>query len=116
MVIVGQEVTASPTGVQRLAPLVETVKDEMGRYPTQLSADAGYASESNLLVCGERGVDTRVALRRFKHDEPRAADPAPAGGAAGAGQRGDGCGRSWGTKALTDLPTRSDTPVTWTGS
>jgi transposase len=77
LVIVGQEVTAAPTDVQRLAPMLETVKTETGRYPDQLSADAGYASESNLLACEAHKVDAYVALRRFKHDEPPAADPAP---------------------------------------
>jgi len=75
-VIVGQEVTAAPTDVQRLAPTLEAVKAETGRYPTQLSADSGYASEGNLLVCEEHGVDAYVALRRLKHDEALA--PAPA--------------------------------------
>jgi transposase len=77
LVIVGQEVTASPTDVQRLVPMLETVKAETGQDPDALSADAGYASEGNLRACEERGVDAYVALRRFKHDEPPDADPAP---------------------------------------
>jgi transposase len=76
-IIVGQEVTAQPSDVQRLAPLLETVKAETGAYPEQISADAGYASESNLVVCEERGIDAYVALRRLKHDEPPEAAPAP---------------------------------------
>jgi transposase len=77
LVIVAQEVSASPTDVQRLVPLLEVIKAETGRYPEQLSADSGYASEGNLLLCEERAVDAYVALRRFKHDEPPEADPAP---------------------------------------
>ncbi len=77
LVIVGQEVTASPTDVQRLAPMLETIKAATGRYPDQLSADSGYASEGNLRTCEEQGVDAYVALRRCKHDEPPDADPAP---------------------------------------
>lgn len=77
LVIVAQEVTASPTDVQRLAPMLETIKTAAGRYPEHLSADSGYASEGNLLHCEEEGVDAYVALRRFKHDEPPDADPAP---------------------------------------
>jgi transposase len=77
LVIVAQELTASPTDVQRLGPMLETIKAETGRYPEQLSADSGYASEGNLLRCEEQGVDAYVALRRFKHDEPPEADPAP---------------------------------------
>jgi transposase len=77
LVIVAQEVTAAPTDVQRLTPMLERIRAETGHYPDQLSADSGYASEGNLLVCEERGVDAYVALRRFKHDEPPEADPAP---------------------------------------
>ena len=78
-IIVGQDVTAAPTDVQRLVPMLATVKAQTGANPVQLSADAGYASESNLLACEERGIDAYVALRRLKHDEPPEADPGPAG-------------------------------------
>jgi transposase len=77
MVIVGQELTASPTDVQRLVPMLEQVKEATGRYPEQASADAGYASEVNLLHCEELGVDAYVALGRQKHDAPPEAPPAP---------------------------------------
>jgi transposase len=76
LIIVGQEVTASPTDVQRLAPMLATVQQTAGQDPQQLSADSGYASEANLLECEARGIDAYIALRRFKHDEPPAADPA----------------------------------------
>jgi transposase len=76
-IIVAQEVTNAPTDVQRLAPMLETVRAETGRAPDQLSADSGYASEGNLLVCEAQGIDAYIALRRFKHDEPSEADPAP---------------------------------------
>ncbi|MHB8577681.1 MAG: IS1182 family transposase [Dehalococcoidia bacterium] len=75
LVIVGQEVTASPTDVQRLEPTLETVKEETGRYPDQVSADAGYASETNLLHLEDAGIDAYVALGRLKHDAPPAAVP-----------------------------------------
>lgn len=76
-IIVGQEVTAAPTDVQRLVPLLETVKAETGQYPAQLSADAGYASESNLGACEERGIDAYIALGRLKHDAPPEAVAGP---------------------------------------
>jgi transposase len=75
LVIVGHEVSAAPTDVQRLAPMLETVQAQTGRVPDALSADAGYASEGNCRVCEERSVDAYIALRRTKHDEPPAADP-----------------------------------------
>jgi len=81
MVIVGQELTAAPTDVQRLAPMLETVKEETGRYPEQVSADAGYASEANLQHCADLGVDAYVALGRLKHDAPpeQVAEARPSG-------------------------------------
>jgi transposase len=78
LVIVGQEVTASPTDVRRLAPMLEALQAQAGHLPQALSADSGYASEGNLLVCEERGVEAYIALRRLAHDEPPEADPAPA--------------------------------------
>lgn len=77
LVIVGHEVTAAPTDVQRLAPMLDTVKAMAGHDPAQLSADSGYASEGNLLACEARRIDAYIALRRFKHDEPPEADPGP---------------------------------------
>ena len=50
--------------------MLERVKEETGQYPDQLSADAGYASEANLLHCEELGIDAHVALGRLKHDAP----------------------------------------------
>jgi hypothetical protein len=90
LVIVAHEVTASPTDVQRLTPMLDTIKAETGRYPDQLSAVSGYMSEGNLRGCEERGVDAYVALRRFNHDEPPDADPAPQ--QRGAGRPAVGCG------------------------
>jgi hypothetical protein len=67
-VIVASEVSSAPPDVQRLVPMLERLLALNGRYPEQLSADAGYASEANF-----------AALRRYRHDEPSDADPAPAG-------------------------------------
>jgi transposase len=78
LVIVGQEVSASPTDVRRLVPLLEAVEEQTGRLPQALSADAGYAAEGNLLACEARGVEAYIALRRTTHDAPPDADPAPA--------------------------------------
>ena len=44
----------------------------------ELSADAGYASESNFQALDDAGVYGVIALRRYRCDEPPDADPAPA--------------------------------------
>jgi transposase len=75
-VIVAQEVSQAPPDVQRLGPMLENIRAANGRYPDQLTADAGYASESNFALLKEAGVDAVIALRRYHRDEPPDADPA----------------------------------------
>jgi transposase len=77
-VIVAQEVSQAPPDVQRLRPMLEAIVAQNGRAPAELSADAGYASEGNFAALDETGVYAVIALRRYRHDEPPDADPAPA--------------------------------------
>ena len=49
-----------------------------GQAPKELSADAGYASETNFAALAQAGVQGVIALRRYHRDEPPDADPAPA--------------------------------------
>jgi transposase len=73
--IVAQEVSASPTDVRRLGPMLDQLA-ATGQAPVELSADAGYAWEENFLRCERAGIDAYIALRRYRHDEPPDADPA----------------------------------------
>jgi hypothetical protein len=77
-VIVACEVSTAPPDVQRLVPMLERIAELHGRYPDQLSADAGYASEANFAALAEANIDAVIALRRYRHDEPPDADPGPA--------------------------------------
>jgi transposase/IS5 family transposase len=77
-VIVACEVSAAPSDVQRLVPMLERIIALHGRAPTEVSADAGYASETNFAALDDAGVYAVVALRRYHRDEPPEADPAPA--------------------------------------
>jgi IS5 family transposase len=77
-VIVAQEVSQAPPDVQRLRPMLEQIIRENGRIPRELSADAGYASESNFQALDDAGVYAIIALRRYHHDEPPDSDPGPA--------------------------------------
>lgn len=76
-VIVACEVSAAPPDVQRLVPMLEQIVSLNGGAPAELSADAGYASEANFVALAEANVTAYVALRRYHHDEPPEADPAP---------------------------------------
>jgi transposase len=77
-VIVACDVTNQSPDVQQLRPLLAAVAVLNGRYPEELTADAGYASEANFEALVEAGVYAVIALRRYHRDEPPDADPAPA--------------------------------------
>ena len=76
-IIVAYEVSQAPPDVQRLRPMLKRVIDFNGRAPRELTADAGYASESNFAALEETGVHAVIALRRHHRDEPPDSDPAP---------------------------------------
>jgi transposase len=77
-VIVAYDLTNQSPDVRQLKPLLAAVHALNGRYPEELTADAGYASEANFAALEEAGVHAVIALRRYHHDEPEDADPAPA--------------------------------------
>lgn len=77
-VVVACEVSQAPPDVQRLRPMLQRIVELNGRPPEELSADAGYASESNFAALEEANVYAVIALRRYRRDEPPDADPAPA--------------------------------------
>jgi transposase len=65
-VVVAQEVgTQSDAG--RLAPMVEQIRQNTGRLPDEVSADAGYCSEENLRAMRRRRVTAYIATGRQKH-------------------------------------------------
>lgn len=76
-VIVACEVSSAPPDVQRLGPMLERIIELNGEAPAELTADAGYASETNFAALDAAGVYAVVALRRYHRDEPPDADPAP---------------------------------------
>ena len=77
-VVVACEVSRAPPDVQRLRPMLERIVEANSQPPAVLSADAGYASETNFAALAEANVYALIALRRYHRDEPPDADPAPA--------------------------------------
>jgi transposase len=71
-VIVAQDVTASPTDVQQLEPMVAQIKKNTGRQAKEFSADAGYCSEGNLKELARRHINAYVATGRQKHGQKSA--------------------------------------------
>jgi len=66
-VIVAEGLTNVGNDKQQLAPMVEQMKQNMGRLPRELSADNGYCSEANLEMLDRLGIRGYVATGRQKH-------------------------------------------------
>jgi transposase len=65
-VIVAQDVTQSAVDSGQLVPMIDATKTNLGRYPAQASADAGYCSEANLEALETRDIDGYVATGRAR--------------------------------------------------
>jgi hypothetical protein len=65
-IIVAQDVTQSAVDSGQLVPMTDAVETNLGRKPEQLSADAGYCSESNLEALEHRDIDGYVATGRAR--------------------------------------------------
>ncbi|HKH68584.1 MAG TPA: IS1182 family transposase [Reyranella sp.] len=76
-IVVAQHLTPNASDVHQLLPLVDALKRDLGRNPQELSADAGYCSESNLRALRRRRIRAYIATGRQKHGHA-AATRAPA--------------------------------------
>jgi transposase len=65
-IIVAQDVTQSAVDSGQLVPMIDATKTNLGRYPEQASADAGYCSEANLEALENRDIDGYVATGRAR--------------------------------------------------
>jgi len=63
-VIVAHGLDARQSDQHQLTPIADAIEANLGRKPTQLSADAGYCSDANLAALEERGIDAYVAPGR----------------------------------------------------
>jgi transposase len=79
-VIVAHGLDARQSDQHQLTPITDAIEANLGRRPTQLSADAGYCSDANLAALEKRGVDAYIAPGRAKH--PTAGDGGSEGVAA----------------------------------
>jgi transposase len=66
-IILAHGLTQSTSDQDQLVPLIDSVKDNLGRPPKEVSADAGYCSEANLAALAARGVSAYLATGRAKH-------------------------------------------------
>ena len=56
-VIVGHGLDAKQSDQHQLALIADAIEANLGKKPTQLSADAGYCSDANLAAMGQREID-----------------------------------------------------------
>jgi len=66
-IIVAHGLTQSMSDQDQLVPLMEGIKNNLGRKPKEASADAGYCSEANLEALAEREISAYIATGRAKH-------------------------------------------------
>ena len=93
-VIVAHGLDAKQSDQHQLAPMADAIEANLGKKPTQLSADAGYCSDANLTAMEEREIDAYIAPGRAKHagKEKAAASTSPP------------CAKDQGRRALQPLP------------
>ena len=66
-VIVAQSLTNNASDAPSLSPMVKQIKRNTGRQAEELSADAGYCSESNLATLRRHHINGYVGTGRQKH-------------------------------------------------
>lgn len=67
--IVGQAVTQETNDKKQLMPMITTIEQQSGDTPSQLLADAGYCSDSNLAAIADTDIDAYISTRKQKHGE-----------------------------------------------
>ena len=67
--IVAAEVTQQANDSRQLLPMLDRLRENLGRDPDAASADAGYWSEANVTDESVAGIDLHIATGRLKHGE-----------------------------------------------
>jgi len=76
-VIVAADVTNETTDRKQGKPMMRQVRENTGRLPRQMSADAGYYSEEVVQYLSTEGIDVYIAPGKSKHSSAMA--PCPRG-------------------------------------
>jgi transposase len=77
-IIVAADLTNQAADAPHLLPLVEQVEENLSQRPREVSADAGYFSEANIMELGHVGVEAFIPPDKVKHSQWRTAE-APKG-------------------------------------
>ena len=62
--IVAHSLDAKQSDQHQLAPIADAIEANLGKKPAQLSADAGYCSDTNLAAMEQREIDAYIAPGR----------------------------------------------------
>ena len=76
-VIVAAEITDEPTDRKQAKPMIERVRNNTGKLPRQMSADAGYFSSEAVQTLTSDGIDVYMPPDKTKHRS--SLPPAPRG-------------------------------------
>jgi transposase len=68
-IVVAHSVSNAQNDAPELVPIVAQIRTHLGRNPAELSADAGYLSESNLAALERRRIRGYIATGRLAHDD-----------------------------------------------
>lgn len=66
-IIVAQRLDARPNDAPALPRLLAAIRAGCGANPAEVSADAGYCTESNLIALERRGIRAYLAAGRLRH-------------------------------------------------
>jgi signal recognition particle subunit SEC65 len=74
-IIVAAETTNRPIDRGQAEPMMEKVKENTGRLPRQMSADAGYFSSETVTALTEQGIDVYMPPNKIRHSDFILASP-----------------------------------------
>jgi len=66
-IIVAQRLATNPADYAALTPLVDAIKQTLGRKPKEVSGDSGFASEANLEALEQRRITAYLSPGRSRH-------------------------------------------------
>lgn len=76
-IVVAAETTNQPIDKGQAQPMMEKVKENAGRLPNQMSADAGYFSSETVTALTQMGIDVYMPPNRISHTDFK--QPSPRG-------------------------------------
>jgi transposase len=78
-IIIAHATTNEQNDAPLLVPMVDRIRESVGRNPEELSADSGYSSEENLKALRRRHINGYIATGRVKHGAEKPAKGRPLG-------------------------------------